>query len=115
MLRAIAIVIACLLALPPAAPLARSTPTARVPRVVGATESRAQCALAAAGLRWRFRGSAHVFSRPAIVCKPGVAVLPDPQVISQSPAGGVRVRRGSVVVLDDVCLRRGRRHLSPCL
>jgi hypothetical protein len=112
-----AIAAACLVAaliLAAAAP-ATTTRTVRVPRVVGGTESRAQCSLAAAGLRWRFRGSSHVFGRPVIVCKRGVAVLPDPQVDSQSPAGGAHARRGSVVVLDDVCLRRVRRHLSPCL
>lgn len=114
-MKAIVTIVTAILLAAPAAPLARSPRTVRVPKVVGRTESRAQCALAAAGLHWRFRGSGHVFGRPVVVCEPGLAVLPDPQVIAQSPAGGVPVRNGSVVVLDDACLRRARRHLPPCL
>lgn len=89
--------------------------TARVPRVVGQTESRAQCALTKAGLRWRYRGDHHVRGRPVISCSGHGAVIPDPTVISQSPRAGSLVRSHSVVVLDDECLRRVRHHALPCV
>jgi beta-lactam-binding protein with PASTA domain len=88
--------------------------TVRVPNVVGQPESRAQCALAAAGLRWRYRGDNHLHSRPIISCSGHGAVNPDPAVISQSPRAGSRAKRHGVVVLDDQCLRRVRHHNFPC-
>jgi hypothetical protein len=78
--------------------------------VLGETESRAQCLLVAAGLRWRYRGDRRVRGRPIISCSGTAAVTPDPKVISQSPAAGSRVHRRGVVVLDDVCLRLARAH-----
>jgi len=90
---------------------ATTTPkTVRVPNVVGKTESRAQCALATAGLRWRYRGGRRVSSCPIIPCSTGTAVTPDPKVISQSTLPGTPVRVGGVVVLDDECLLRVRAH-----
>ena len=86
----------------------------RVPAVVGMSESRAQCTLAAAGLRWRYLGDDRVHARPIIRCTGNVAVTPDPVVISESPRAGTRVARGSVIVLDDACLRRARQHRGVC-
>ena len=86
----------------------------RVPAAVGMTESRAQCVLAAAGLRWRYRGDHRVYRRPVISCDRMSAVAPDPVVISESPRAGTRVARRTVVVLDDVCLRRVRQHRGAC-
>jgi beta-lactam-binding protein with PASTA domain len=86
----------------------------RVPAVVGMTESRAQCTLAAAGLRWRYRGEGRVHTRPIISCGGRSAVAPDPVVISESPRAGTRVTRGSVIVLDDACLRLARQHRGVC-
>jgi hypothetical protein len=74
------------------------------------TESRAQCMLAAAGLRWRYRGDNQVHARPIISCGRNEAVAPDPVVITESPRAGTRVARGSVIVLDDACLRLARQH-----
>jgi beta-lactam-binding protein with PASTA domain len=82
--------------------------------VVGLAESRAQCALAAAGLRWRYRGDDRAHARPIIACTRSSAVAPDPVVISESPRAGTRVARGSVIVLDDTCLQRARQHRSLC-
>jgi hypothetical protein len=78
------------------------------------TESRAQCTLAAAGLRWRYRGNSQVFARPIISCGGTLFVAPDPAVISESPRAGARVARGTVIVLDDVCLRLTRQHHRAC-
>jgi hypothetical protein len=78
------------------------------------TESRAQCRLTAAGLRWRYRGDHRVHSRPIISCGGMSAVTPDPVVISESPRAGTQVARGSVIVLDDVCLRLVRQHRGAC-
>jgi hypothetical protein len=78
------------------------------------TESHAQCTLAAAGLRWRYRGDNHVYARPIIPCGGTWAVTPDPVVISETPRAGTRVARGRVIVLDDVCLRLVREQRGPC-
>src|SRR5579859_5815847 len=94
--------------------LAGAATGSRVPGVIGMAESRAQCALAAAGLRWRYRGDNRVHARPIIACSGDVAVTPDPVVISESPRAGTRVARGSVVVLDDACLRLARQHRGVC-
>ena len=95
--------------------LARATTGLRVPAVVGMSESRAQCTLAAAGLRWRYRGDKRVYARPIIACAGRSVVLPDPVVISESPPAGTRVAGGTVIVLDDACLRRLRQHRSACM
>ena len=87
----------------------------RVPAVVGMSESHAQCTLAAAGLRWRYRGDERVYAAPIITCGGRSVVLPDPPVTWESPRAGTRVARGSVVVLDDACLRRVREHLGACM
>jgi hypothetical protein len=79
------------------------------------SESRAQCALAAAGLRWRYRGDNRVHARPIVVCGGRSVVLPDPFVISESPRAGTPVVRGSVIVLDDACLRLMRQHRGACM
>jgi hypothetical protein len=111
--RSVAVAAACLaLAL---TGLAGAATGLRVPAVVGVAESRAQCTLAAAGLRWRFRGDDHVHARPVIACSGNVAVNPDPPVISETPRAGSRVVRGSVIVLDDSCLLRARQHRSLCV
>ncbi len=96
--------------------LARAATGLRVPVVVGMSESRAQCTLAAAGLRWRYRGDNRVYARPIIACGGrSVVVLPDPLVISESPRAGTRVVGGSVIVLDDACLRLVRQHRGACM
>jgi beta-lactam-binding protein with PASTA domain len=94
--------------------LAGAATGVRVPAVVGMTESRAQCTLAAVGLRWRYRGDNRVHARPIISCGGRSAVAPDPVVISESPRAGTRVARGSVIVLDDACLRLVRQHRGAC-
>ncbi len=87
----------------------------QVPRAVGETESAAQCALAAHGLRWRFRGDRHVYAFPSAgVCRPGPAGLSDPKVLAQSPSPGHVVARDTIVVLDDVCLRAFRKPRGHC-
>jgi beta-lactam-binding protein with PASTA domain len=86
-----------------------------VPRLVGKPQSRAECALAARRLRWRFLGDRRVHSRPIVRCSGRSTVTPDPKVIAQRPRAGTRVRRGSVVVIDNECLRRVRSGLPPCL
>jgi hypothetical protein len=91
-------------------PAAKASTEVRVPSVLGEAESRAQCALAAAGLRWRYRGDGRVHLRPIISCSGTAAVTPDPKVVSQSPGAGTRLRRRSVVLLDDECLRLVREH-----
>jgi beta-lactam-binding protein with PASTA domain len=114
-MRPLAIVIGCLaLAMTASAPAATPSTSVRVPRVVGWTESRAQCQLASAGLRWRFRGDGRVRSRPIISCSGTAAVNPDAKIISQLPRAGTRVTRRTVIVLDDECLRRLREHHSAC-
>lgn len=95
-------------------PAATGSMNVRVPRVVGQTQSRAQCALAKVGLRWRYRGDNHLHSRPVTPCSGHGAVNPDPKVISQSPRAGSRIHGHGVVVLDDACLRRVRQHGLPC-
>lgn len=85
----------------------------RVPDVVGMTESRAQCAVVAAGLRWRYRGDNHVHSAPISDCS--AIVMPDPRVTSQRPKADALVRPHRVIVLDDVCLQRVRAGQGPCL
>jgi beta-lactam-binding protein with PASTA domain len=95
--------------------LARAATGLRVPAVVGMSESRAQCTLAAAGLRWRYRGDNRVYARPIIACGGRAVVLPDPVVISESAPAGTRVAGGSVIVLDDACLRLARQHRGACM
>jgi len=95
-------------------PAAAVAKTVVIPKLVGQTESRAQCALKAVGLRWRYRGDNQVRSRPLGSCTGHGAVIPDPKVISQAPRAGTRVHSRSVVVLDDECLRHGRHHGLPC-
>jgi len=115
MMRSFAVAICCLtLGLTAAAGAATTAAPVRVPSVTGKAESVAQCRLAADGLRWRFRGDHVVLSHPIIACSQHGAVMPDPRVISQTPRAGARVRRGSVVILDDECLRRVRQHRPPC-
>jgi hypothetical protein len=112
-MRSLAVAVGCLaLAM---TGLARSATGLRVPAVVGMSESRAQCTLAAAGLRWSYRGDKRVYTRPIITCGGRSVVLPDPVVISESPRAGTRVVGGSVIVLDDACLRRLREHRSACM
>jgi hypothetical protein len=79
------------------------------------SESRAQCVLEAAGLRWRYRGDNRVHAQPIVACGGRAVVLPDPVVISESPRPGTRVARGSVIVLDDACLRALRQHRGACM
>ncbi len=83
-----------------------------VPGVVGLPLSRATCALAERGLRWRLGAGEPVLARPAVPCGgSGVAVAPDPGVVRQRPAAGAEVRPGTVVVLIDRCRReRARSH-----
>jgi beta-lactam-binding protein with PASTA domain len=102
------------LAMTPSVFAAAGSKTVQVPRVVGLTESRAQCALATVGLRWRYRGDNRVHSRPLISCSSHGAVNPDPTVISQVPRGGSRIPGHGIVVLDDQCLQRVRQHGLPC-
>ena len=85
------------------------------PKVVGLTQSQAQCALASAHLRWRYRGDDTVHSKPIASCSGNSAVMPDPKVIAQSPKAGSHVHRGRVVVLDDECLKRARDTGMPCM
>lgn len=93
---------------------AAASGTVLVSRVVGQTESAAQCALAAQGLRWRFRGDRHAYGVPSGgLCGLALAGLLDPKVLAQSPSPGRAVPRG-VVVLDDVCLRAFRRPRGHC-
>ena len=95
--------------------LAGAATGSRVPAVVGMSESRAQCTLAATGLRWRYRGDNRVYARPIIACGGRSVVLPDPVVISESPRAGTRVASASVIVLDDACLRLLRQHRGACM
>ena len=95
-----------------AVPAVNASSGVRVPRVLGDSESRAQCVLVAAGLRWRYLGDGHVHRRPIISCSGGVT--PDPKVISQSPVAGTRLPLSGVVVLDDECLRLVRSHRGGC-
>jgi hypothetical protein len=74
------------------------------------TESDAQCALAAAGLSWRYRGERRALTQPMVPCTGMMFVAPDPLVTAETPGPGVRVRRGAVIVLDDQCLRHVRKH-----
>jgi hypothetical protein len=71
--------------------------------------------VAAAGLRWRYRGDNRVYVRAIIACGGRSVVLPDPVVISESPSAGTRVARGSVIVLDDACLRLLRQNRGACM
>ncbi|HET8756110.1 MAG TPA: hypothetical protein VFM58_08875 [Solirubrobacteraceae bacterium] len=85
---------------PPAATSGRVV----VPRVVGMPRTRATCELAGAGLRWRSAGESRTHRRPLLACDDeGAAVAPDPTIEQQRPEAGRRVRRGSVVVLEDEC------------
>jgi hypothetical protein len=111
-MRLLAVAMGCMMVAMTA--LAGAATRPRVPNVVGTTESRAQCTLAATGLRWRYRGDHHAHARPLVSCTGLVAVTPDPVVISESPRAGTRVARGSVIVLDDTCLRRVRQHRGAC-
>jgi len=98
------------------APAATPSRLVRVPGVIGMTESDAQCALAAAGLSWRYRGERRVLTQPMIPCTGMTFVAPDPLVTAQTPGRAVRVHRGAVIVLDDECLRHVRKHpQQPCL
>lgn len=71
-----------------------------VPDLHGRPESTANCKLMSRGLRWRI-GADRV--RAQRVCDTGSAVSPDPAVQRQSPSPGTRVRRGTVVRLEDEC------------
>jgi hypothetical protein len=56
-----------------------------------------------------------VYARPIITCGGRSVVLPDPAVISESPRAGTRVASGTVIVLDDACLRLLRQHRGACM
>jgi hypothetical protein len=71
-----------------------------VPDLHGRPESTANCKLMSRGLRWRI-GADRV--RAERVCDTSSAVSPDPAVQRQSPPAGTRVRRGTVVRLEDEC------------
>jgi len=114
-MRLLATTTACLaLAITAEVSAAPAVNAVRVPGLTGKTESAAQCALAAVGLRWRFRGDRLIRSHPIIPCSGHAAVNPDPKVLSQTPRAGSQVRPRSVVVLDDECLRRVRHHHPAC-
>jgi hypothetical protein len=106
----LAVVLALALALTPAcgsADTSGATGSSRrvvVPQVVGLSRSRAECRLHAAGLRWRLGAQRTPQSKPLVPCgRKNVHVLPDPTVRRQRPPRGYRVRRGSVVALEDAC------------
>ena len=79
--------------------------TAVVPRVRGRTSSRAECALAGVGLRWRYRGRRRAMVTPAApgACRGTAEVEPDPKITGQRPRAGTRVPVGTVVRLRDEC------------
>jgi hypothetical protein len=77
-----------------------------VPKVDGSSLRDATCTLLEMHLRWRFRGQRHASARPMSGCgNDGVgSSMDDIRVTGQRPAPGTRVRRGSVVVLEDECM-----------
>ena len=77
-----------------------------VPDVERVPRSEAQCAIVAAGLRWRDNDGRRRSYARAPVCGPNEAVAPDPTVLHHSPGAGAKVPRGTVVVLTDDCTRR---------
>jgi hypothetical protein len=83
----------------------RSDGRVAVPKLVGATLRDATCTLLDMHLRWRFRGG-RASARPMSGCgDDGVgSSMDDIPVTGQRPAAGTRVRRGSVVVLEDECM-----------
>jgi hypothetical protein len=74
-----------------------------MPAVVGRRMSRAECALAARGVRWRYPGLATPRWRAGSSCSANESVQPDPRIVSQSVAAGRRIAPGTVVVIDHDC------------
>ena len=83
----------------------RSDAHLAVPDLGGATLRDATCRLTDMHLRWRVRGQRHATTRPLSGCgSDGVGSSMDTvRVTGQTPAPGTRVRRGTVIVLDDQC------------
>jgi hypothetical protein len=81
-----------------------------VPDLGGAKLRHAQCQLQRLGLRWRFRGDRHVYSGDRECTDEATgSSLDDIPVTGQTPRPGARVRRGAVIVVDDVCTDLARR------
>jgi hypothetical protein len=76
--------------------------TARVPRLLGRPYSWVGCRLAMAGLRRQYGGQP-VSPEPRCFANLGARMSPDPVVRRQDPGAGARVRRGTIVRLEDEC------------
>jgi hypothetical protein len=88
-----------------------------MPDLEGKTRRQATCELQRLGLRWRFRGSDGAESRPAAGCGDNHmgASGDDIPVTGQTPRPGARLRRGTVVTLDDICTDAAKSGGSRCV
>ena len=84
-------------------PLSPASSTISVPNVVGMARTDATCALADAGLTWRYGGDDRIRNRPIPACDTEVGVSPDPIIKTQDPVSGTRVPAGGTIVLEDQC------------
>lgn len=98
-------------AVPTTAPTSTTIPDVVVANIVGLSRDCAEQLLSERGLRWRYQGTKAVrsvpigmFSEPAPRA-PTILIVPDsayptPEVLSQDPPLGTRVRPGAVVVFS---------------